>query len=196
MPCYQKMTSISKMIISSNEFETSAPHTFRDLWNDENFTDVTLVTVDEQQIRAHKVILSSCSPMFRNILVKNPHQNPLLYLKDIQHKELELLMRFIYLGQCEVGQGGLEGFLQAGRELKVKGLMGGVEGLNQLDTFLSKATDQKTSYVAAEINEIITNSILGDGITEDWSENEVVSNIPNAETKKKYKRSRHHSGKQ
>ena len=92
------MATINKMVLTRNDFETNAPNSFRNLWKDGHFTDVTLATKDDQQIRVHKVILSSCSPFFRNILLKNPHQNPLLYLKDIKYRELELLVEFIYLG--------------------------------------------------------------------------------------------------
>ena len=63
-----------------DHFETNAPNTFKKLWNDQDFSDVTLATVDNQQIRAHKVILSSSSKFFRNIFLKNQHQNPLIYL--------------------------------------------------------------------------------------------------------------------
>ena len=67
-----------------DQFETNAPNTFRKLWNDQDFADVTLATADHQQIRAHKLILSSCSEFFRNIFVKNPHQNPLTLPKGYQ----------------------------------------------------------------------------------------------------------------
>ena len=106
-----------------DNFETNAPNTFRKLWNDQYFSDVTLATVDDQQIIAHKVILSSCSKFFRNIFVKNPHQNPLLYLKGIRYKELAMVIKFIYLGQCNVGQHELEDFLATGNDLEVEGLM-------------------------------------------------------------------------
>ena len=106
-----------------DHFETNAPNTFRNLWNDQDFADVTLATVDNQQIRAHKVILSSCSKFFRDIFLMNPHQNPLLYLKGIRYKELALVIKFIYLGQCEVGQYELSDFLATGTDLKVGGLM-------------------------------------------------------------------------
>ena len=106
-----------------DHFETNAPNTFRNLWNDQYFAAVTLATVDDQQIKAHKVILSSCSEFFGNIFLKNPHQNPLLYLKGIRYKELALVMKFIYLGQCEVRQSELDDFLSTGNDLKVGGLM-------------------------------------------------------------------------
>ena len=51
--------------------------------NDQAFTDVTLATLDNQHVSAHKIILSSGSTFFKNILVRNLHQNPLIYLKDI-----------------------------------------------------------------------------------------------------------------
>ena len=86
-----------KLNLTSKYFEANAKNTFRKLWNDLDFADVTLATADYQQIRAHKVILSSCSSFFRNILLNNPHQNPLLYLKGIKHKELVLVTQFIYL---------------------------------------------------------------------------------------------------
>ena len=115
--------SCNTMQLRWDHFETNAPNTFRNLWNDQDFVDVTLATADDKQIRAHKVILSSCSQFFRNILLKNPHQNPLLYLKGIRYKELLMEMQFIYLGQCEVGQYELQDFLTTGKDLEVGGLM-------------------------------------------------------------------------
>jgi hypothetical protein len=92
------------MVLSWNHFETNTTNTFRQQWNNLDFADVTLANVDYLQIRAHKMILSSCSPLFKNILMKNPHKNPLIYLKDIRYRELDMVMKFIYLGPCDVGE--------------------------------------------------------------------------------------------
>ena len=43
-----------------DQFETSVGSSFRELLNDKDFTDVTLVTEDDEQIKAHKVVLSTC----------------------------------------------------------------------------------------------------------------------------------------
>ena len=123
-----------------HNFETNATNTFRKLWNDQDFADVTLATVDDQPIRAHKVILSSCSEFFRNIFVKNPHQNPLLYLKGIRYNELALVIEFIYLGQCEVRQSELENFLSTGNDLKVGGLMEDVNLKDNLEHLIENGT--------------------------------------------------------
>ena len=112
-----------KIIYYWNDFAENAPNTFRELWTDQNFANVTLATEDGHQIRAHKVILSSCSQFFRILLIKNPHQNPLIYLKGINHAELEMVLKFIYLGECHVSYEELHQFLATGMDLQVIGLM-------------------------------------------------------------------------
>jgi len=114
--------SEQKLNITWSDFEDNASRSFKKLWHDEQFTDVTLATCDDQQINSHKVILSSCSSFFKNILLKNPHQKPVLYLKDVRHKDLELILQFIYMGECQVDQEDIEEFLAVGKDLKINGL--------------------------------------------------------------------------
>merc|ERR1719508_80687 len=116
-----KMSS-EKYSLSWNEFGTSAQSTFRNLIGDKDFTDVTLVSCDRKQIKAHKVILSSCSQFFHQILLENPHQHPLLFLKDIRYSDLLAIVQFIYLGQTEVAQDDLNHFMEAAKVLQIQGL--------------------------------------------------------------------------
>ena len=111
-----------KFSLSWNQFGSNAQNTFQNLVNDQNFTDVTLVSADHKQINAHKVILSSSSQFFKEILLKNPHPHPLVFLKDIRHNDLLSIINFIYLGQTEVGQEELEQFMAAAKVLQVEGL--------------------------------------------------------------------------
>merc|ERR1719186_827932 len=120
---------MEKVSLSWSEFESCASSTFIDLLSDQDFTDVTLVCDDDKQIKAHKVILSSCSPLFRRILTNNPHQHPLIYLNGIIFDNLQSVIKFIYLGQTEVEQDDLELFMKAGKDLQIKGL---------LDTYVSE----------------------------------------------------------
>ena len=92
------------------------------MWSDQDFTDVTLTTLDDKQIRVHKVILSSSSDYFREILLKNQQHNSSIFLKDTKHHDAEMIMRFVYLGQCELDQDRLDDFLTAGQILRIKGL--------------------------------------------------------------------------
>ena len=54
---------------------------FKSLWENDDFLDVTLVCDDDDQIGAHKVILSAASTFFKNIFKRNQHSHPLLYLR-------------------------------------------------------------------------------------------------------------------
>merc|ERR1711970_1316140 len=107
------------------DFERSTSTVFKDLLIDEVFTDVTLACDGNQQIRAHKVILMSCSSFFRNILVKNPHERLVIHLKGVRITDLTFIIRFMYLGETEVAQDDLNEFMKAAEGLEIKGLTTG-----------------------------------------------------------------------
>ena len=110
------------LTISLSDLKQERPNTLQDLFNDTHFTDITLATADDKQIQAHKIILSSFSPLFKNIILKNPHQKPLIYLKDIEYSELSLVMELIYLGQCQLNSDYLERVLTCAKDLHIVGL--------------------------------------------------------------------------
>ena len=83
--------------------------------------DVTLA-FDDNQLQAHKVILSACSPFFRSVLKKNPHQHPLLYLKGVKYEDILSVLNFMYHGEVNVAQEELNSFLAVAEDLQVKGL--------------------------------------------------------------------------
>ena len=105
-----------------SDLNPGIPNTLQDMYFDTHYTDVTLATADDKHIQAHKVILSSFSSVFRNILLKNNHQKPLIYLKDIHHSELSLILKLIYLGQCQVGSDYVEKLLACAKDLQILGL--------------------------------------------------------------------------
>ena len=86
---YFWIMSTADITISHPGFQTQAQNTVRSLWKDEDFADVPLASVDDKQVKAHKAVLSSCSPFFKNILLKNPHQSPLLYLANLHSSQLK-----------------------------------------------------------------------------------------------------------
>jgi len=116
------MAGADKFCLKWNDFESNISDAFKDLREQKDFFDVTLACDDQSQIEAHKVILSACSPFFRNILRRNPHQHPLLYIKGVKFKELVAILDFMYMGEVNVVQDELNTFLVVAEELKVKGL--------------------------------------------------------------------------
>ena len=135
-----------ELLLTWDDFEKCVPAKIRELQGDDNFTDVTLVTEDDRQIKAHKVIISSCSRLFRNILIKNPHKHPLIYLKAIQYEELHKLVEFIYVGQCKVEQTKLHSFLSAAKSLKM-------QGLELFDNVTKKSTEVKVAIAKEEMRD-------------------------------------------
>jgi len=115
------MSSAEKFCLRWNDFETNISVAFKELREEKDFFDVTLACEDSQ-LQAHKVILSACSPFFRNVLRRNPHQHPLLYLKGVKYTELLSVLNFMYMGEVNVAQDELNSFLSVAEDLKVKGL--------------------------------------------------------------------------
>jgi len=111
-----------KFCLRWNDFETNISSAFKELKNEQDFFDITLACAGEKQVQAHKVILSACSPFFKTILRKNPHQHPLVYLKGVQYEEVLSVVNFMYHGEVNVAQESLASFLAVAEELQVKGL--------------------------------------------------------------------------
>ena len=111
-----------KFCLRWNDFEANISLAFKELQKEEDFFDVTIACEDHEQIKAHKVILASCSLFFKNILKRNHHQHPLLYLKGVKTRDLEGILNFIYQGEVNVAQDHLNGFLAVAEELQIKGL--------------------------------------------------------------------------
>ena len=88
-----------------------------------DFADVTLVTDDKKQIRAHRNILSACSPVLKNILQSDCNNiNPIIFLRGIKHSEMESIMQFIYLGEARIFYNRISEFLQVSKDLEIKEL--------------------------------------------------------------------------
>ena len=63
-----------------------------------------------------KVVLSAGSSFFEQILKSHKHPSPLVYLKGVEAKHMELLLDFMYCGEVAVEQEELESFMRSGEE--------------------------------------------------------------------------------
>ena len=119
------MASAEKCSLVWQDFQETAGHTFRDLREDGDFCDVTLVCEDNHQIPSHKVVLAASSPLLRDMLKSSQHSHPLLYFWGIKARDLSVLVDFIYKGQVQVYQSDLADFLNLAKLLKVNGVSEG-----------------------------------------------------------------------
>ena len=82
---------------------------------------MTLAT-ETKQFKAHKLILSACSPYFRNLFISNPCKHPTVFFKDISEDQMKLLMEYMYKGKISVKQSELESVLRTASSLQIHGL--------------------------------------------------------------------------
>ena len=111
-----------KLCLRWSEFHDNARSSFRELRNDKDFTDVTLACEDGQQVEAHKFVLISSSPFFKDVLKRNKHTHPLIFMRGIKSDIIMGLVDFLYLGETKVFQENLDSFLALASDLQLKGL--------------------------------------------------------------------------
>ncbi|KAI5734105.1 hypothetical protein M8J77_002528 [Diaphorina citri] len=104
-----------------NNYQSNLTNVFDQLLQSESFVDVTLAC-DGNSLKAHKMVLSACSPYFQNVLSENPCQHPIIILKDIRWFELKAVVEFMYKGEINVCQEDIAPLLQVAESLKVRGL--------------------------------------------------------------------------
>jgi len=137
------MENSEKFCLKWNSFQDNIVDSFKSLRHGEDFSDVTLVSEDHKHIEAHRVVISSCSSFFRDLLKKDKHSHPLIYMRGIKAKELLAMVDYMYHGQVNVYQEDLSVFLITAEELKLTGL---VESSNQItEDIRQKNTNQKVN---------------------------------------------------
>ncbi|XP_066143896.1 protein tramtrack, beta isoform isoform X4 [Euwallacea fornicatus] len=104
-----------------NNHQSNLLSVFDQLLHDESFVDVTLA-VEGQLLRAHKMILSACSPYFQTLFVNHPDKHPIVILKDVLYSDMKSLLDFMYRGEVSVDQDRLTHFLRVAESLRIKGL--------------------------------------------------------------------------
>lgn len=106
-----------------NDFQESVTSTLQELLDEQDFLDVTISCGEgEQQFKAHKVILSACSSVFRQLLKRNPAPNPVIVLWDVATADFENILHFMYNGEVKIKQSNLNSFLSVAERLRVRGL--------------------------------------------------------------------------
>jgi len=92
-----------------------------ELCESEEYTDVTLAA-GSKFFPAHKLVLSICSPYFRQLFKKLGKDKPVIYLKDVDPKHLDLLLQYMYKGEIKVQENELVSVLNTAQGLEIKGL--------------------------------------------------------------------------
>ena len=113
-----------KFSLKWNDYLANVTKKFSLLRNEEEFSDVTLVSSDKRQVSAHKVVLSSCSEYFKTILQSNnKSKDVILCLENINHEELIYMLDYVYNGEVNIEQDQLDRFLSIAARYQLEGMI-------------------------------------------------------------------------
>ena len=91
--------------IAWDDYENNMKVKLKQYIHQTDFSDVTLVTNDNRNIPAHKLILSSGSTFFRGLFAGDPgHPHHLLYLRGVGPGVLEAILQFLYTGLVTIAR--------------------------------------------------------------------------------------------
>jgi hypothetical protein len=116
------MMEISSYNLSWQGFTNCFTTAFKNLKEDGNFSDITLVCDQNKQLKVHKIIIGACSSFFRNILVGLPAGHLYFYVDGVTFEDLKAAINFMYIGHTEVEKDNLDNFIKVCKKLEIEGL--------------------------------------------------------------------------
>ena len=108
-----------EVAFSSKNFLTDMNTRFQELFKSRELTDVTLVFDDQMQLEAHRMILSTWSPVFRSMFAHNPHPHPIIFLKGMTYRNVLSIMEFLYKGEVTIAKDSVDEFLSDAEDLQI-----------------------------------------------------------------------------
>ena len=135
-----------KFCLKWNDFKSNVSNSFSLLRNEDYLHDVTIVTDDNEQTAAHKLVLSASSEYFKNIFKKNKHSHPLLCLEGVNSSDIRNVMDYIYNGELQIFQEDLDRFLNVAQRLKIEGLLAGSEDDLEEEVNIKKTETENTFH--------------------------------------------------
>ncbi|XP_078043286.1 uncharacterized protein LOC144473355 isoform X10 [Augochlora pura] len=125
-----------------NNHQSTLIQNFDTLLESGTLVDCTLAA-EGKYLKAHKVVLSACSPYFEGLLSEHYDKHPVFILKDVKFKELKAMMDYMYRGEVNISQDQLAALLKAAESLQIKGLSESkTGGSSKTDTRQQKVVPQ------------------------------------------------------
>lgn len=112
----------SEFCLRWNNYQMNLLSVFEQLLEKQLFVDVTLCCEGGYSVKAHKIVLSACSPYFQALFNDTPCDHPIIILKDVQWSDLKSILSFMYKGEIHVNQDQIGPLLKLAELLKIRGL--------------------------------------------------------------------------
>ncbi len=144
-----------KFSLRWNDFENNWNRSLSQLREDNDFSDVTIITDDKVKFMAPQILLSSCSETFKFILKECNQAQSILYLHGVNSVNLRFILDYIYYGEVNLFQEQLDSFLQSAEKLEIQGLVGNGHSSGDASDF-----EQNTDYDSRNIQDVEEKQIM------------------------------------
>ena len=128
----------------------------------DHLCDVTLVTKDDKEFKAHRNVLSAASPFFHKLFHSDMKENQeeIARFEEISGSVMEDVLQFIYTGSVEVTQENSEDLIATANYLLIPGLKTVSGRFLELEGQMSNSNCISTFYFAEkyECEELVANS--------------------------------------
>ncbi|KAL4705354.1 hypothetical protein ACJJTC_006840 [Scirpophaga incertulas] len=104
-----------------DEYKKNICNGLSSLQQNGDFVDMTLAA-DGHFVKVHQVIIALTSPYIRNLIKSADCSHPVIFLNKISYTTLSSILEYIYTGEVIVAVENLNEFIEAGKELHIKGL--------------------------------------------------------------------------
>ncbi|XP_076238023.1 uncharacterized protein LOC143181488 isoform X10 [Calliopsis andreniformis] len=142
-----------------NNHQSTLIQNFDTLLESGTLVDCTLAA-EGKYLKAHKVVLSACSPYFEGLLSEHYDKHPVFILKDVKFKELKAMMDYMYRGEVNISQDQLAALLKAAESLQIKGLSESkTGGSSKMDSRQQKVAPQPTGPALDNIPHSASSSV-------------------------------------
>ncbi|XP_028140972.1 longitudinals lacking protein-like [Diabrotica virgifera virgifera] len=103
-----------------DNYQSNLAASLYSLYKDMELCDVT-ISADGKSLRAHKNVLSVCSPYFKELFMANPGKDTTIILHGVDYNTLCSILEFIYQGEVTICQEEYEQFIRVAETLKLQG---------------------------------------------------------------------------
>ena len=126
MLCYTRMGPVYVFLeayhLSWESFQTNLSSTLGGLLQG-NLADVTLVSEVQIQMQSHRIVLSACSPVLKNLLICNPSSHPLIHLMGAKQQDIQSILQFMYLGEAAVNKDHIDEVIEIAKDLQMEEIL-------------------------------------------------------------------------
>ncbi|XP_075974107.1 uncharacterized protein LOC142975254 [Anticarsia gemmatalis] len=111
----------SQFSLSWDSYKSNVCNGFSALQQNGEFVDMT-IAADGHFVKVHQMLVALASPYLKDLITSAPCQHPIIFLNNVSHRVLCLLLEYIYTGEAVIPAEYLTSFAETAKTLHIRGL--------------------------------------------------------------------------